>query len=526
MELRKVAAMAAWLVLAAAPGFAAGWDLGCGKEGQPACAFSSAKLEGTQNGLCPSGQIFDLIGGGTCWTCPSGLARTVFAVDSDKACEKVATTDFRRAEERGKGRGFFGTDCDSGQFWDIVDGNCHSCPAGYSNQILEHVHGDRKCGKSIPGSFARASKIGPPCGDGKLWDPRNGGECWSCPNRFNRTIAPVQGTWACEFATLGGGTGLFGCDAGLSSIRGTCHKTGVCGKDKQRPCEVGERLPSCDAGLKEDFKQNLCVALKPGETPFTAGFSSLAGYWGATLQGHCRELIGGIPINIEGDVGVGARCGRDVTAGFICAFARDVAAGETDLVNALLETSPKVASLADQMNAAANASPCKELGERFAKATDHGMATGAVLKTDCPAGQFWDPNGHCYSCPKDFGRTLFPVTHDRACTDKIGANLIKFGCGAFKGVEKNFNQPVKCTIEVLENGSIFERPVDLKNANQAVCMATGELGYNMVKAAIEIGKAAVTGDVTGIVTAVGKIKNGVINATDMKRLLDCGKKRN
>lgn len=145
---------------------------GLRQENQPACAFKNAKYEFKQGGLCASGQIFDLIGGGTCWTCPAGLARTIFAVDSDKACEKVASTDFRRVEERGKGRGFFGTDCDSGQFWDIVDGNCHSCPGGYSNQVLEHVHGDRKCGKSIPGSFARATKNGPPCGgDGKLSPP-------------------------------------------------------------------------------------------------------------------------------------------------------------------------------------------------------------------------------------------------------------------------------------------------------------------------------------------------------------------
>ncbi|HEV7668714.1 MAG TPA: hypothetical protein VGS22_09335 [Thermoanaerobaculia bacterium] len=513
------------ILCAATPVLAAGWDASCGDQGKAPCAWNAAKFESKQNGLCPSGQFFDLIDGGTCWSCPNGLARTVFAVNTDKACEKVATTDFKRVEERGKGRGWFGTDCDSGQFWDIVDGNCHSCPGGYAMQVIEHVHGDRKCAKGIPGKFAKAQKAGPPCGTGKLWDPRNGGECWSCPNDFNRTVAPVDSTYACEYKLIGGGTGLIGCKAGLSSIRGKCLKTGECGKANQRPCEVGERIPSCDAGMKEDFKQNLCVPLKAGETPFTGGLSSLSGYLGATLQAHCKELIGGIQINFQGDFGVGARCGRDVAAGFACAIARDVAAGYTDMANSLLETAPAVPKLADQMNNAANVSPCKDLGERFAKATKHGKATGTFVKTDCPAGQFWDPDGNCYSCPKDYTRTLFPVTHDRACTDKVGGNLAKFGCGAFKGVEKNFDGPLDCTVEVLRDGSLFQEPLDPKKANQFVCMATGELGYYIVRSGVEIGKAAVTGDISGILTSIGKVKSSVSNALVVKRLVDCKNKK-
>ena len=50
------------------------------------------------------------------------------------------------------------------------------------------MHSDHKCAKGIPGAWFGATKIGPPCGTGNLWDPRNGGECWSCPNGFNRTI--------------------------------------------------------------------------------------------------------------------------------------------------------------------------------------------------------------------------------------------------------------------------------------------------------------------------------------------------
>jgi hypothetical protein len=512
-------------VCCAAPALAAGWSAKCGQLNQAPCAWSEAKLAGKQGGLCAAGQFFDLIQGGTCWTCPQGHGRTVFAVDTDKACEKVAAQDFRRAVERGKGRGFFGTDCDAGQFWDIVDGNCHSCPDGYAMQVLEHVHGARKCAKGIPAAFAKATRIGPPCGAGKLWDPRNGGECWSCPDDFVRTVAPVTAQVACEYKGLLGGTGLIGCGSGLSSIRGTCRKTGECGKQGQRPCEVGERIPSCDAGMKEDFKQNLCVALRAGETPFTGGLSSLSGYLGAALQAHCKSILGSVKIDAGGNLGLGLTCGKDATVGFTCALLRDVVGGYPDLLNGLMEKVPAGASLADQMNAAAAASPCKELGERFAKAEKHGKATGKVLQIECPAGQFWDPDGNCYSCPKDYTRTLFPVTDARSCTDKVGGNLARFGCGAYKGIEANFNAPLKCTVEVLENGSLFERPVDLSKANELVCTATGELGYYVVRTGIEAGKAAFTGDISGILTTIGKVKSSAANAFELNRLMECRKQK-
>jgi hypothetical protein len=516
-----------WLIASAvgvAPALAGGWDVACGGAGQPACAVSKAKFVSKQGGLCPSGQFYDLIDGGTCWSCPAGFGRTVFSVKDDKACEKVAAQEFRRVEERGKGRGWFGTDCDGGQFWDIVDGNCHSCPGGYAMQVLEHVHGDRKCAKSIPGSWGRATKHGPSCGQGNFWDLRNGGECWSCPNGFTRTLAAVTADNACSYGSTMG-IAIFGCKDGLVSIRGTCFKKGECGKNDQRPCDVFERVPSCDDKLKEDFKTNKCVPLKMGETPFTGGLSSLGAYWGGTVQLHCKELLGGINLPFQGDLSVPARCTKQVGVGFTCSLVRDFAAGATDTVNGLMEKIPEGASLATKMNTAANQSPCKEYGERFAKATKHSQATGTVLKTDCPSGQFWDPDGWCYSCPKDYARTLFPVSHERACTDKFGGNLMRFGCGAVQGVAKHFDNPLNCTLDVLRDGSIFAEPITFGQANDVACQATGELGYYLVVASFEAAKAAATGEITGFLKTLGKLKSAAVNALEIKRLLDCGKQK-
>ena len=43
----------------------------------------------------------------------------------------------------------------------------------------------------------------------------------------------------------------------LTAAAGSAHA--ACGGKNQRPCTVLERIPSCDAGLVEDFAKNLCV---------------------------------------------------------------------------------------------------------------------------------------------------------------------------------------------------------------------------------------------------------------------------
>jgi hypothetical protein len=58
-------------------------------------------------------------------------------------------------------------------------------------------------------------------------------------------------------------------------------------------------------------------------------------------------------------------------------------------------------------------------------------------------------------------------------------------------------------------------------ANQLVCTATGELGYYIVRSGIEIGKTAVTGDISGLLTTIGKVKSSATNAFELKRLMEC-----
>jgi hypothetical protein len=51
---------------------------------------------------------------------------------------------------------------------------------------------------------------------------------------------------------------------------------------------------------------------------------------------------------------------------------------------------------------------------KYRPATRTGAATG-LLKTDCPRGTFWDPNGNCYTCPTNYNRTVASVTDRQAC---------------------------------------------------------------------------------------------------------------
>jgi hypothetical protein len=110
---------------------------------------------GAQTDRCLKG-FYDPRNGGECWECPAGFARTVFPVDGDQACEKVV-----RAKATFLDRSVVAKETTSAATW----------------------WGRFTCEGKYPGSFH---------------DPRNGGECWSCPSGFGRTVFAVTAGNACE----------------------------------------------------------------------------------------------------------------------------------------------------------------------------------------------------------------------------------------------------------------------------------------------------------------------------------------
>ncbi len=164
---------------------------GNGDTGKP--QFARAKRVGGSIG-CGSGEFED---NGACFTCPSGTTRTVFAVTSDKACERAGGDIFKPATRHGKGRGLLGTDCNGGQFFD-PNGYCYSCPQGY-NRTAHPVTSGKACSQRVHAEFMRATRVrnAAKCPSGSFYDITKG-TCYSCPSGYNRTVFPIDGAKACE----------------------------------------------------------------------------------------------------------------------------------------------------------------------------------------------------------------------------------------------------------------------------------------------------------------------------------------
>lgn len=151
--------------------------------------LTSARLHGPEG--CPEETFFDPLGGGSCWSCPRG-DRTLFAVNGDSACQ-VDLFTYTRAKPHG-----LSVVCHltyPGSFSDL--GQCWSCPYPY-NRTANPVDGPAACSRAGGEELRGANNLGRPgCPAGSFQDPRNGGECWSCPYGYVRTWDSVTSETAC-----------------------------------------------------------------------------------------------------------------------------------------------------------------------------------------------------------------------------------------------------------------------------------------------------------------------------------------
>jgi len=148
---------------------------------------------------CSPGTFFDPRGGGECWSCPRGYKRSLSPVTSPAACYLRKWTKTRATKHR-KSKGLW---CPKGMFFDLIDGGtCWSCPRGL-NRAANHVKSWDAC-KGVKtfqsrAKFHRKRKLfRSACARGTFFDPRRGGECWSCPRKYGRTVYPVTGNSACR----------------------------------------------------------------------------------------------------------------------------------------------------------------------------------------------------------------------------------------------------------------------------------------------------------------------------------------
>jgi len=266
--------------------------------------------------VCKKGEFWDPRNGGECWSCKD-KARTIFGVDGNKACEtpaKIATAKATRKIS-----------------------NTVSCPSG---------------------SFV---------------DPRNGGECWTCPSGSSRTANSVTGTKACSKkiakvkskASYSYNTGslLTACKKGTFANAGStkCYK--------------------CSSGYKHDGGKKVStsgVCYKPAKTAHykAAKKSTLVGlncpkgtFFDAINGGSCWSCPGDYIRGVSA-VNSSTACTKAVT--------------------------PQFAKASFQRAAQVSAVSCNSVKE----------------------GSFFDlsQGGSCWSCgKKNPVRTLYGVTTDQAC---------------------------------------------------------------------------------------------------------------
>jgi hypothetical protein len=197
------AAFITGLSLGAGPAHAADITANCGADNQKVCTTSKATYKGKVKKKKPKGAFFDPRKGGEYWKCPNNRPRrTAYSVTSNKACATKRIIGEKLSEAEFKG------------------------------------------------------KVTNPKPKGAFFDPRKGGEYWSCPAGYIRNLNPVTHRAACTVAPK------YVCDGSNLAVRGKCYKKGACGARNQRPCLITERIPSCKNGFAEDFIDNKCIPAK------------------------------------------------------------------------------------------------------------------------------------------------------------------------------------------------------------------------------------------------------------------------
>lgn len=156
--------------------------------------WSKATYRGNRRVEKPREAFFDPRKGGEWWRCPEDRPRrTAYAVTHKYACatrslwpdEKLARAKFVSKAVRGAPKGAFFDPRKGGEYW--------SCPKGYSRTVAYPVnHKSRACKKAIGGKTynARAKSRGPwGCKTGTF---RNGPgtTCYVCPASYRRSDVP------------------------------------------------------------------------------------------------------------------------------------------------------------------------------------------------------------------------------------------------------------------------------------------------------------------------------------------------
>ncbi len=461
----------------------------CGGHGEVKCTFAKATRHAKPK-ACPKGTFLDPRNGGECWSCPKGLKRTVFPVtDKKKACTRPAYRNNRKPKKYKKAR--LGI-CPKGQWISLHNLYCYRCAKGWRHDRKFKGSDRRACYKKVPEVWRAAAfvnKLG--CPKGQFLDIGKG-TCWSCPTGYDRsTLVGVTHKKSCtiRLANI--------CDKGHIAYGPKCFKRGRCGKEGDRPCTLGERVPSCNKGLGEDFDSHTCVKIGKGKSPFLYGLKSLLKNVNTKQKRVCRDNA-----NIykwAGKLATGKdpnpRCVPYMQAGFACGpmgvagtLLDAIETGET-IMSAEFKVEIDAGKALKDLRAKFASSDCAntlppEFG--FRKATKQKKPPKGLK---CEGRAFYDPieGGTCWTCPAATERSLFEsVTSAKACqvpnTTAVAAmcSVAKFVTG--EKMDKETWAKKQCVDSLLKKKP-WDRIIDetgRKMSQKKICEETGEAIFEVM----------------------------------------------
>lgn len=301
----------------------------------------------------------------------------------------VTAAEYRPAQMLGKiNANLMG--CPAGAFWDPRNGGeCWSCPAG-SKRTLLPVASNKACLYPAKRQYAYAKRLEHNltiCPSGTFLDPRKGGECWSCPAGYKRTLHPVTDAKACSKRI-----GKRNTKAKYSHNTGSLLKS--CGKGSF--ANVGStKCYTCPTG----YKHNPAVKVNRTGVCYKPAYTN---YAGATL----KRSLSGLQCN----------------AGFY-----------DPIDGGSCWTCPggyrRAVSSVNSAKACLRKTPARYSGAEFKarKKASVGSVTTGLTGIGCGGygkSAFFDlvDGGSCWSCPRSNPvRTLYPVDSANACaTESCG----------------------------------------------------------------------------------------------------------
>lgn len=247
--------------------------------------------------------ILRVLGGGLVLVVALLVSTASQAADVTPDCGGLGQTkcEFGPAVGHGKAKN---VGCPSGSFFDPrMGGECWTCPRGF-HRTLAPVTAANACatglfGKTIAATF-KQSVWG--CGGGQFFDPIDGGSCWSCPQYFNRSVHHVKSAQACTIWAQ------YTCDEGFQLQGNTC----AYGKEKEIEGKARAKLKDLAEVIVATARLAATVSNDPAIRDELAGKSSGAtgrvegaeGYGDATQKAKLLFNTLSIGLVVSGNVAI------------------------------------------------------------------------------------------------------------------------------------------------------------------------------------------------------------------------------